>query len=576
VLTIAAGCTSIASIDWATVDEGVSWAGAAVAANAVAVGSTGAGGSTSTVTVFSVASGGAAGPSPRLVAIDLQFGAAVTATSRVLSTIKASPTCAFRGLAPTARGTFIAAAQCAVKNVTRTTCPTQPDPKTASQKCGPAPIAGCPRLPVSKHPYQYGSSSGEGIFCCGVATDGAGHCNAPEGPCCAVPGPIPGPGNSSREYPRCPSKWINTTWIAVPGGDAPTHEPNVFELSATSGAVLNSTFVAIEGDSDWAGVVVIDAEADGHEQILLPRRGGVVDGGERTAIVEWDPTDGHLEVVLPHGGTVLGPRGRQGLEMDGTSQLWKSATAANWLGNDRGDQQLMALRAYNSTLSGKQQAVNVLVYGSATHVLPRRTAVMGTLAQQEQPTAGADGKHQPLPFNLPSVCPEPVLSNRRIGFRSYAKTQNSYYLATQSGRVFPAAMMPNGSLNVEWMKTLLTHTHTNTHNWELCGSSQYTELIGFLEATKAFQVDGRQFRMWVELLPPTEAHPGGDACQPPPDDPRTPFNETSLFNMSTTGFWKGELVIFPYWDYAGWGDVLGFSGTSARPNRPEKRLKSAS
>jgi len=157
---------------------------------------------------------------------------------------------------------------------------------------------------------------------------------------------------------------------------------------------------------------VIDAEADGHEQILLPRRGGVVDGGERTAIVEWDPTDGHLEVVLPHGGTVLGPRGRQGLEMDGTSQLWKSATAANWLGSDRGDQQLMALRAYNSTLSGKQQAVNVLVYGSATHVLPRRTAVMGTLAQQEQPTAGADGKHQPLPFNLPSVCPEPVLSNR--------------------------------------------------------------------------------------------------------------------------------------------------------------------
>ena len=86
--------------------------------------------------------------------------------------------------------------------------------------------------------------------------------------------------------------------------------------------------------------------------------------------------------------------------MDGTSQLWKSATAANWLGSDRGDQQLLALRAYNSTLSGKQQAVNVLVYGSATHVLPRRTAVMGTLAQQEQPTAGAENSRFPSIFLL--------------------------------------------------------------------------------------------------------------------------------------------------------------------------------
>ena len=114
--------------------------------------------------------------------------------------------------------------------------------------------------------------------------------------------------------------------------------------------------------------------------------------------------------------------------------------------------------------SGRQQAVNVLVYGSATHVLPRRMAVAGTLAQQEQPEA---------------------------------------------------AMQKDGTLNAEWMKTLLTHTHTNTHNWELCAAPQYTQLIGFLEATKTFQVDGRQFRVWVELLPPTEAHPGLSLSLPP-------------------------------------------------------------
>ena len=38
------------------------------------------------------------------------------------------------------------------------------------------------------------------------------------------------------------------------------------------------------------------------------------------------------------------------------------------------------------------------------------------------------------------------------------------------------------------------------------------------------------FHVWVELLPPTEAFPKGDDCQPPLDDPRTPFNESSFFN----------------------------------------------
>ena len=62
----------------------------------------------------------------------------------------------------------------------------------------------------------------------------------------------------------------------------------MFEVSAASGAILNTTYVDIDGDFNWAGVIVIDAAADGREQILLPRRGGAVDGGERTAIVGWN------------------------------------------------------------------------------------------------------------------------------------------------------------------------------------------------------------------------------------------------------------------------------------------------
>ena len=67
------------------------------------------------------------------------------------------------------------------------------------------------------------------------------------------------------------------------------------------------------------------------------------------------------------------------MEMDGIKQVWKTVGSASWLGGS-GDQ-VLALREYNATLSGKQQAVNVLVYGSAMHVLPRRMAVANTLAQ---------------------------------------------------------------------------------------------------------------------------------------------------------------------------------------------------
>lgn len=316
VLTIAAGCTSIESVSWANAAPGASWTGAAVVSQA----------GTASVQVFSIASGSSIGSAPRLVAIDLQFGKTISATTHIFPPVESSPSCVFKGLASTARGTLVAAAHCAVENVTKA-CPTKPDPRTSTQVCGPAPISGCPGLPVSKHPYQYGSVTGEGIFCCGAPVS-SGHCNAPGGPCCAVPGPIPGAGNGSRDYARCSSKWINATWISPAAG--PTHKPNIFELSAATGAVLNSTFVAINGDSNWAGVVVIDAEADGHQQIILPRRGGLVDGGERTAIVEWDPT-GALEVVVPNTGSVLGRPGRPGLEMDGTAQVWKSITALNWL-----------------------------------------------------------------------------------------------------------------------------------------------------------------------------------------------------------------------------------------------------
>jgi hypothetical protein len=76
VLTVAEGCSSITSVQWAWPLRGahgaspaVSWAGAAVF-NSTAAGGSGA-------TLFSIVSGGGAGAA-RLVAIDLQFGACAT------------------------------------------------------------------------------------------------------------------------------------------------------------------------------------------------------------------------------------------------------------------------------------------------------------------------------------------------------------------------------------------------------------------------------------------------------------------------------------------------------------------
>ena len=99
VLTIAPGCGSIASVQWATLPElgepePVTWVGAALAEPS-------RGGKPSTATVFSI---GAAAGGAGLVAIDLNFGTSVQATVRHLAAIDISGTCVFKGLAASSRG----------------------------------------------------------------------------------------------------------------------------------------------------------------------------------------------------------------------------------------------------------------------------------------------------------------------------------------------------------------------------------------------------------------------------------------------------------------------------------------
>ena len=328
VLTIDPGCTAIASVQWATVHRTGDWAGLAIPSGSGGSGNGGVRGSSRSAglpplhaVVLSILT--PLGAAPQLVSINLQVGDSVLATSKTISTIDRGPDCVFKGLAPTARGTLVAAA----------------------------------------------------------------HCR--------------------------------------------TGTANVFELEPT-GTILNSTHVSIGGDSNWAGVAVLDVAGDGREQILLPRRGGVQDGGERTAIVGWDSTDGSLLAVNPHGGEVEGPSGRPGVEMDGTMQVWRHIAVGNWLGD--ADQQMLALRAYNESLSGTQLPVNLLVYGSAMHVLPRRFAVADTLVR---PT------------------------HRSVGIDHILTTKGR--LRVQGQQEVPAASLQTGvGVNSTWLKTLLAHTHSNT------------------------------------------------------------------------------------------------------------------
>ena len=85
-------------------------------------------------------------------------------------------------------------------------------------------------------------------------------------------------------------------------------------------------------------------------------------------------------------------------------------------------------------------------------------------------------------------------------------------------------------------------------NFEVCHATDYEAIVKLLAATASFAVDGRQVRVWAELLPPTEAI--GDACVVPPDSKLTPFNETEIFitvGNSSLG----------YLNYEAWGEVLG-------------------
>jgi hypothetical protein len=145
--------------------------------------------------------------------------------------------------------------------------------------------------------------------------------------------------------------------------------------------------------------------------------------------------------------------------------------AVDWLGGDGGAKELVALRH-----AAPPYRTNVFVYGDAFHRAEQTSALAGTEAQ-------------------------------------YA------------GEPHPDA---NGPADLDTLIAWLNDTHAGTYDyllWDATGQD-YLDFVRFLDATKNTCVDGRQLRVWVTLIPPTEHRDG--RCSTVADSPLTPFDDTSL------------------------------------------------
>lgn len=249
--------------------------------------------------------------------------------------------------------------------------------------------------------------------------------------------------------------------------------PGIFLVDTRTGALITSAAVPTPASRVWIGAGWADVLDDGMPCGMLIR----------------DDATMLMVHLLPSGALVVGKT--TALEAN-PAYAWKTAAVGGWLLSGDYRSGLLALRAYNESLSGSEFAVNVLLYGAPSALEIRRQAIEGTLGQQ--------------------------------GLTSILNLSTAHF-------------------NASLMKAQLLTTYTNTHNFELCHSHDYQSFITLLNATRGWAVAGRQFRMWAELLPPSEAI--GDKCQVPPDLPSTPFNETALFGSAG------------YLDYPAWGELLG-------------------
>lgn len=258
----------------------------------------------------------------------------------------------------------------------------------------------------------------------------------------------------------------------------------------------NATAASVVATSDLPDV------AAGTTTWIAAGVGSIFGDGRATALVVGVAGSGSTSTPVAH---VLALNGSATLSLEAAHVLdegeWQTAAIGPVLGASvlarPGEVQLVGLRTPSA--QSANFPVNVLVYGRAEHYLSRRWAVSGTRSQ--------------------------------YGFDS--------------------SMKMTVPVNTTVLRDGLTTTHANTYSAIVCDSaggapseSGYLAFVRILHDTASFAVDGEQLRVWLTLLPPTEAV--GDKCATPPDSPLTPWNDTALFDES-----------LGYMDYAAWANLCG-------------------
>ncbi|HKO55665.1 MAG TPA: VCBS repeat-containing protein [Thermoanaerobaculia bacterium] len=221
---------------------------------------------------------------------------------------------------------------------------------------------------------------------------------------------------------------------------------NTFTLVATS--TFGNT-----GNSEWTGVTVGDFNGDAHAAIGLTKN-----AHSNFAILAMLPGNPTLRVLATS-------------DLDSVAgQQWRGVTAVDWLGEDNGAAELVAVRAARNPYRA-----DLFVYGNPFHRVRRDSGIEGNRAEYDQ---------------------------RRL--------------------VPPADLVAN-----------LAEAHATTLDWSLVEPPDYAKLVEFLDAdvTKYACIDGRKLRVSVTLVPKVGCALPGPISQPV-DSPITPWNELAFFSGS--------------------------------------------
>jgi len=338
----------------------------------------------------------------------------------------------------------------------------------------------------------------------------------------------------------------NSDWVGVAAGDydgdgareivALKQDHSAFILLGISGGALateRSMDLDTEASHPWRALAAGDLDGDGRDELVAAREAG--DGADTVFAYRYDSGtaafvrmagcdegsngnsswtgaavgdfngDGRSAIALiknQHsnfilraydGSSILAGLGASDL-VTVAGQSWKGIVAADFLGGDMGAEELIAVRS-----TGDSYRTNVFVFGNRFHRAQRESALSETHAQY----AGAP------------------------------------------------RLAPDDHIDPEGLKQWLLDTHTNVYSLLIARTNRpdYLDLVAFLEATRDFCVDGRQLRVWVTLLPPTETDVSSQRCSLPADSPTTPFSEADYFPEG--------LDTDSCDDYVGWAGLLG-------------------